>query len=314
MPNEFISSQAIKWAEQRALANHWDLLAAGRRFPEFTELKSEPGTFDPNQFVVWNVEGQGRQRKFRVLYQGENVAKVFNSDWMGRTMEQVVPMSLRRFTLRATKECAASGCLIYSIVSTIDTNGHRVDCEGLLLPFGRNGSVEQILTSLRLKSAQGAVQRKKILDNFKIQTDVILSGRIKFGIVKKSPASTVVKIGADEIAPGADAEPNTRLRVSKTGRVLSERGDAAVGENRRTPRRNVLRAGRISFADESRTCTVRNISATGASIAGANLNGTPDTFTLVLEMESTARRCTVVWRNKTQIGVRFSQASVLLET
>ena len=27
---------------------------------------------------------------------------------------------------------------------------------------------------------------------------------------------------------------------------------------------------------------------------------------LVLEMESVVRRCTVVWRKKTQIGVRFS--------
>ena len=33
---------------------------------------------------------------FRALYQGENVAEVFNSAWAGKTMDQVVPMSLRR--------------------------------------------------------------------------------------------------------------------------------------------------------------------------------------------------------------------------
>jgi hypothetical protein len=306
MPTKLISPQAIKWVDQRALANKWDRLAAGRRFPAFTELKSEPGVYDPNQFVVWNVEGQGRQRKFRVLYQGENVAKVFNSDWMGKTMDQVVPMSLRRFTMQAAKECVASGCLIYTIVSTIDTDGHRVDCEGLLLPFGRNGSVEQVLTSLRLKSTQGRVQRKKILGNFQIQTDVLFSGKIKSGVVRTNPASMVLTVDANEIASGADSEPNTRLRISKTDQGLSKRANAAVGENRRVPRRNVLRAGRISFADESMTCTVRNVSAKGASIEGANLSGTPDAFTLVLEMESTARLCTVVWRRKTQIGVRFS--------
>jgi hypothetical protein len=306
MPTKFIPPQAIKWVDQRALADHWDRLAAGRPFPEFTELKSEPGTYDPNQFVVWNVEGQGRQRKFRVLYQGENVAKVFNSNWMGETMDQVVPMSLRRFTMKATKECVASGCIIYTIVSTIDASGHRVDCEGLLLPFGRNGSVEQILTSLRLKSIQGRVQRKKILGNFQSQTDVLFSGKMKSGFVETNPASMILAIDANEIAPGADSEPNTRLRVSKTDEGLSKRANAAVGENRRAPRRAVLRAGRISFADEGMTCTVRNISAIGASIGGANLNGIPDNFTLVLEMESTARLCTVVWRNKTQIGVRFS--------
>ena len=81
---------------------------------------------------------------------------------------------------------------------------------------------------------------------------------------------------------------------------------SSVGETRRAPRRNVLRAGRISFADKSMTCTVRNVSATGASIEGENLDGIPDVFTLVLEMESTARPCSVVWRKKKRIGVRFS--------
>jgi hypothetical protein len=260
MPYKLTSPRAIKWVSQRTLADYWDRLAAGRPFPEFAELKSEPGIYDPKQFVVWNVEGQGRQRKFRVLYQSENVAEVFNSSWLDKTMDEVIPMSLRRFTLGAAKECVASGCLVYTIVSTIDTNGHRVDCEGLLLPFGRNGLVEQILTSLRLKSVQGRVQRRKILGNFQIQTDVLFSGKIR----------------------------------------------SSVGKNRRAPRRNVLRAGRISFAGESMTCTVRNISATGASIEGANLDVTPDVFTMVLEMESTARLCAVVWRKKKRVGVRFT--------
>jgi hypothetical protein len=260
MPYKLTSPRAIKWASQRELADYWDRLAAGRPFPEFAELKSEPGMYDPKQFVVWNVEGQGRQRKFRAVYQSENVAEVFKSSWLDKTMDEVVPMSLRPFTMDAAKECVTSGCLVYTIVSTIDTSGHRVDCEGLLLPFGRNDMVEQILTSLRLKSVQGKVQRRKILGNFQIQTDVLFSGKIR----------------------------------------------SSVGENRRAPRRNILRAGRISFADENITCTVRNVSATGASIEGTNLNGIPDVFTLVLEMESTARPCTVAWRQKTRIGVRFS--------
>ena len=80
---------------------------------------------------------------------------------------------------------------------------------------------------------------------------------------------------------------------------------AVTGEKRRASRRNIRRAARISFASESRTCIVSNISATGASIQGANLAGTPNTFKLVLEMETAERRCTVVWREKAQIGVRF---------
>ncbi|MFB9263336.1 hypothetical protein ACFFWD_09165 [Bradyrhizobium erythrophlei] len=37
-----------------------------------------------------------------------------------------------------------------------------------------------------------------------------------------------------------------------------------------------------------------------------NLAAIPDSFRLVLEMETTERRCRVVWRRKSRIGVQFS--------
>jgi hypothetical protein len=142
------------------------------------DFKPEPGVYNSGQLVVWNIEGAGPLQKFRALYQGENVAEVFNSAWAGKTMDQVVPISLRRVTLDAAKECASSGCLIYTIVSTIDANDHRVDRERLLVPFGSDGSkVEQILASLQLTSAPGRIQRTKILNNFEMQADLLLSGR-----------------------------------------------------------------------------------------------------------------------------------------
>jgi len=271
MSFKFAPHWAIKSASQLALASYWDGLAAGRRFPAFAELKLEPGIHDPRQLVAWNVEGEGRLRKFRALYQGENVAEVFNSAWAGKTMEQVVPMSLRRITLDAAKECATSGCIVYSIFSTIDANDTRVDCQRLLLPFGRDGmKVEQMLASLQLTVTQG---RARVLNHFEMQADVLFEGKIKQGFTatKKDPA----------IATAAD------------------------GNKRRSARRNVKRAAKISFARQSLTCMVRNVSATGAAIEAANLAEIPDSFKLVMEMETAARRCAVVWRKKTQIGVEF---------
>jgi hypothetical protein len=271
MAFKFISHQSIKSISQRALASQWDRMASSRRFPAFTDYLPESGTTNSKQIVVWNVEGEGRRIKFRALYQGDNITEVFDSAWAGKTMQEVVPMSLRRLTIDPTKECAASECLVYTIVSTIDSSGNRVDCERLLLPFGRDGSkVEQILTSVEFISNQGEVRRKKILSSFQIQADLLFSGKIKSGF---------------GVAPAA-SKP-------------------ASSEKRRASRRKVLRAGRIKFARKSLTCTVRDISATGAALEGANLATTPDIFSLLLEMESSERRCTVVWRKKTQIGVQF---------
>ncbi len=186
MTFRFIAPDAIRSASQRALLDHWDRLAAGRPFPAFAELKPDPAMHDPRQLVAWAVEGEGRLCKFRAMYQGENVAEAFNSAWAGKTMEQVVPMSLRRITLGPAKECATSGCAVYSVFSTIDANDQRVDCERLLLPFGSSGAeAEHLLASLQLTVVRS---RPGILKHFDMQTDVRLQGKIRAGTRPRCPA------------------------------------------------------------------------------------------------------------------------------
>jgi len=287
---KFAAPEAIKSVTQRALASYWDRLAGGRAFPAFTEFEPDATGHDPKQLVVWNIEGAGRLQKFRALYQRDNVAEVFNSNWAGKTMEQVVPMSLRRITLDAAKECAESGCLIYAIFSTVDANDQRIDCERLLLPFGRDGKVEQLLGSLQLKGSQGDVRRTKVLADFQLQAEVLFSGKIASGFTG---------------APGDDPATDSQLDGSNDTPALALQTGGVAGEHPGESRRT-MRAARISFDRENITCTVRNISATGAALEGANLAKTPDRFVLVMEMESAARPCKVIWRNKTQIGVQFS--------
>jgi len=277
MTLKLISSEAIKSPSQRALTDHWDRLAAGRLFPAFTELDGTALSHDPKQLVVWSVEGKKPRQKFRALYQGENVSQAFNSDWAGKTMEEVVPMSLRRVTLDAAKHCAGTGAAVYMIISTIGPNGQRVECHRLLLPFGRDGAVEQILASLQLTIVSA---RRQVVGDFKMQADIVFSGQIRPSAPAKQPDIAVSN--------------NERGKTAATAR-----------DNRKLPRRAVRRAAKISFAGKRLTCMVRDISTSGALIEDANLALVPDNFRLVMEMESAERRCTVVWRKPKRIGVRF---------
>ncbi|MBI5318347.1 PilZ domain-containing protein [Bradyrhizobium sp.] len=279
MSFRFASVHTIRSPSQRALAEQWDRLAAGRPFPAFTEYRPDPAIHDPKQLVVWNIEGSGRLRKFRALYQGENVADAFNTAWAGKTMEQVVPMSLRRPALDAAKECANSGCIVYMVLSTWDSWDNRIDCERLLLPFGTNGKVEHLLGSLQLTNVPNAARRKRALGHFEIHTEIIKSGRIKSGFTQPQLEEAAAKNG------NAAGQPST--------------------DSRRASRRNVRRAARINFARQSLTCMVRDISATGASIEAKDIAGIPDQFRMRIEMESAERRCAVVWRKPTRIGIEF---------
>jgi PilZ domain len=53
------------------------------------------------------------------------------------------------------------------------------------------------------------------------------------------------------------------------------------------------------------TCMVRDISHTGAMIEARDLAIIPDQFSMRIEMESAERRCAVVWRKPTRIGIEF---------
>src|SRR4029078_1966523 len=84
------------------------------------------------------------------------------------------------------------------------------------------------------------------------------------------------------------------------------KGPAKAGaDKRRGTRRHVKRAAKISFGRQHLTWTGRNVSATGAAIEASNLAAIPDSFSLLMEMESKARRCAVVWRKRPTFGIEF---------
>jgi PilZ domain len=78
-----------------------------------------------------------------------------------------------------------------------------------------------------------------------------------------------------------------------------------MNENRATHRNRVLKRGSITFSGGGIDCTVRNLSARGASLDVASPVGLPTNFTLVIEADHFSRRCHPVWSSPKRIGVAF---------
>jgi hypothetical protein len=75
-------------------------------------------------------------------------------------------------------------------------------------------------------------------------------------------------------------------------------------DKRAAPRRRVLKDGVIQAAGTGTTCTVRNISETGALLL-TDLEPCPAQITLVIISENLVRKCDVVWRDGKKLGVAF---------
>lgn len=153
-------------------------IASDNQIPRFDQFDPGSRIHDPKQLAVWNVGQRNGQIVLRALYSGSLLNEPFNASWVGKTVEELTPPSLRSAIVSGSHECVRSGSAIYMILRTSDSTGYPIDLERLLLPFGRNGQVEQVVASLQLISLEGTADRKKIIHDFEKQSECILSVRI----------------------------------------------------------------------------------------------------------------------------------------
>lgn len=79
-----------------------------------------------------------------------------------------------------------------------------------------------------------------------------------------------------------------------------------MGDARKALRHRVLKAGTVVFGGGGGiTCTVRNLSDTGAALDVTSPVGISDSCVLVLDTETIQRPCRVVWRKEKRIGIVF---------
>ena len=78
-----------------------------------------------------------------------------------------------------------------------------------------------------------------------------------------------------------------------------------MDEQRKTPRRRVLKAATIEFGGGAIDCSVRNISEAGAALDVVTPLLIPDRFTLYVPSDQIKRASRVIWRKEKRIGVAF---------
>lgn len=80
-----------------------------------------------------------------------------------------------------------------------------------------------------------------------------------------------------------------------------------MNENRESTRKRVLKTGSICFGEGTISCTIRNISASGALLEVESLAGVPRSFVLVIPANNVSRPCRMIWTSERRMGVRFER-------
>jgi PAS domain len=141
------SIEKIRGINQRALAINWTRMAGDHKIPRFEDFDPGARIHDPKKLAVWNVEQCNGQIVLRALFSGKLLNEPISGSWSGKTLEELTPLPLRSDIVSGAHECVRTACAIYMILRIRDAMGHAIDLERLLLPFGRDGQVEQIVAS-----------------------------------------------------------------------------------------------------------------------------------------------------------------------
>lgn len=159
---------AIKSTSQRALVQHWRKIKADRRLPSIGDFAPPKPTHDPRQLMLWAIEGKGDARRFKTLTHGKFLSEAFGINPLPlQPLQAVVPPPLQELVESSLNACADAGVPIYTVISTWDDGGCRINCERLLLPFGdEQGEPRQIATVLQLFSPNGIFTRQSALGHF----------------------------------------------------------------------------------------------------------------------------------------------------
>ncbi len=221
MKFETLTIDAVKSITQRNLLWQWNELARGRRFPAFADFHLDARLHDPKQLMIWSVEHETGRRRFRARYHGARLGEVFRDDFVGKTMEEAVPQCFRQYALDTASTCADSGCAVFSIISTIDAAGHRIDCERLLLPFGSGDEVQRLVASMQLISPKGTFRRKTILDKYRTKSSVELAGLIRAGFTRPKVTTPGLVIELDTDGASVQTHAAQRLADASTRSTMA---------------------------------------------------------------------------------------------
>ncbi len=173
---------AVKSISQRALAQHWREIAAGRRLPSLEQFAPPAEMHDPRQLMYWTIEGADTARRFKTLQHGKYLSETFGMDPLPlQPLEALVPPTLQELVLTSLNACAEARAPLYTVISTTDAGGHRINCERLLLPFGdAHGAPRQIVVALQLISLDGKFTRETVLAHFAAAATLTFEAQISF--------------------------------------------------------------------------------------------------------------------------------------
>ncbi len=164
MEFESASPSVVKSIRQRELLNGWlALYARAHALPQLLDYGSERLDEEKPDLVHYSIEAELDPPRLTIQSEGTRMASAYGHSGKGRSLETYVGPRLAPFVMPVYYECVRRRLPVYAIADIDDIYGRVVAYERLLMPFGRDGVVTDVLASLKTICEDGGFELKNLM-------------------------------------------------------------------------------------------------------------------------------------------------------
>ena len=169
---EFASADpsVVRAVRQRELLNAWLRAHGGRQgLPLRSDYQPDRIADELVDMMEFDVHGEGEQARFLITQEGARLTATYGSEHVepakrtNRWLDDAIGAERYARVVCLYRACIAYKRPAFSISMVQDADGKDVAYERLLLPFGRDGRVEQIVGSYKTISIEGGFKVKNLM-------------------------------------------------------------------------------------------------------------------------------------------------------
>jgi hypothetical protein len=150
----------VKAIRQREFLRHWLQLAKVRNgLPSFADFCPERLWDERQDMMTFDVEYDQGEPRFVVTGDGKRLIDAFGISSKGKVLAEGIGSARWEAMRPIYHACVARGLPSYSVCQVKDVRGLPVDYERLLLPFGNDQTVTQLVASFKTISLDGGFQQ-----------------------------------------------------------------------------------------------------------------------------------------------------------
>jgi hypothetical protein len=192
----------VRSVKQRDLLNAW-LRALGKRaLPALTDYRPDRVADELADMMGFDVVGAGDDARFLITQEGSRLTATYGNEHIdpdkrtNRYLDDAIGPARYSRVLPSYRACVARKRPTYSVSTVLDADGKDVSYERLLLPFGSDGNVEQIVGSYKAISIEGGFKINNLMGiRSKSRPESVINAVIDLDVVR----SPVAYAGADDI-------------------------------------------------------------------------------------------------------------------